>query len=513
LIAEGRRAELLAPDEALRLYRDAAVRAALDQDMLAHNEAVERLLRVARTGNDRRDWPSWLASAGVEVKVMDPTWAILDFDRLLIASDYRPRDVGPVVRRDGWGVPLIGAQSLPGLAEERPLPYRALADEYDIAATAVARPAAGAAESMVLELHNPWNERAIGAMPLAADLTTPLTMMLAHRGIDGLEWQGFFNPAFVWPRSGVFMLTPYQPGKIPVLFVHGLWSSPRTWLPMINALQADPAIRERYQFWVAFYATGHSIPVSAWRMRTCLRDLRQALDPAGADPALGQTVVVTHSLGGLVGKLLVQESGDVLRDAIFRVPLDQLAMSPSTRGFLEEVLYFHPDPGIKRLIFIAVPHRGSARADTVDGRIAMAVIRRQGPGPDAMREVRRLNGPDVFRPELGPRPLSSVDNLREDEPLLLAFERMPRAPGVVWHSIVGIQSGRAGDGPEGPGDGVVSYRSAHIEGVPETIVEGQHIGLEDQNESIEEVRRHLYEHANIGAPTGPVAVGDYHGPS
>jgi hypothetical protein len=37
---------------------------------------------------------------------------------------------------------------------------------------------------------------------------------------------------------------PYERGKVPVVFVHGLWGSPRNWDRMIADLDADPSLRE-----------------------------------------------------------------------------------------------------------------------------------------------------------------------------------------------------------------------------------------------------------------------------
>ena len=36
------------------------------------------------------------------------------------------------------------------------------------------------------------------------------------------------------------MLEPYDPNKMPVVMVHGLWSSPVTWMEMFNDLRSDP---------------------------------------------------------------------------------------------------------------------------------------------------------------------------------------------------------------------------------------------------------------------------------
>ena len=106
------------------------------------------------------------------------------------------------------------------------------------------------------------------------------------------------------------MLEPYEPGKIPVLMVHGLWSSPMTWMEMFNDLRSVPEIRKHYQFWFYEYPTGQPFWVSAAQMRHDLAKLRDVLDPRHLEPALDQMVLVGHSMGGLVSRLQTVDSGD-----------------------------------------------------------------------------------------------------------------------------------------------------------------------------------------------------------
>src|SRR5262249_5286357 len=49
--------------------------------------------------------------------------------------------------------------------------------------------------------------------------------------------------------TGLSLLRPYRRGRIPVVLIHGLWSSPWSWARMIEALEADAALGDRYQFW------------------------------------------------------------------------------------------------------------------------------------------------------------------------------------------------------------------------------------------------------------------------
>ena len=76
---------------------------------------------------------------------------------------------------------------------------------------------------------------------------------------------------------GLYMVQPYEPGKIPVLMVHGLWSSPMTWMEMFNDLRSQPEIRDHYQFWFYLYPTGQPFWLSAAQLR---RDLAKVRDGA-----------------------------------------------------------------------------------------------------------------------------------------------------------------------------------------------------------------------------------------
>ena len=51
--------------------------------------------------------------------------------------------------------------------------------------------------------------------------------------------------------AGVYFLAPYDPDRIPVLFVHGIGGSPQEFLPLIEALD-----HERFQPWFYFYPSG-----------------------------------------------------------------------------------------------------------------------------------------------------------------------------------------------------------------------------------------------------------------
>ena len=107
------------------------------------------------------------------------------------------------------------------------------------------------------------------------------------------------------------MVEPFDPNRIPVVMVHGLWSSPTTWMEMFNDLRAFPEIRSRFQFWFFLYPTGQPFWVSAAQLRDTLAEVaRDVSIRTVRNPNLDQLVLVGHSMGGLVSMLQTLESGD-----------------------------------------------------------------------------------------------------------------------------------------------------------------------------------------------------------
>jgi len=79
-------------------------------------------------------------------------------------------------------------------------------------------------------------------------------------------------------------------------------------------------------------------------------------------------------------------------------------------------------------------------------------------------------------------------------PSLKTLATLPIAPDVQVHSIIAVKgSGLIADGD----DGVVEYKSAHIEGVESELVVHSGHSTQATPETIEEVRPILYEHAGI----------------
>jgi hypothetical protein len=462
-----------------------------------HNRAVTRCLRLARlrAATDETDWPARLAKAGVILAAAVPEWTALGFDTLQPTDELAVTGENPLGQREGLGVPVVAHRKLKEaeLAIWKPYGPR----EAVFAATAVIQPRGTVTrwrgQPVELVLHDPLREDTLnlGGRPLslACDLTTPMVRRLAQGPMRNYKYLGVFDPAFYAARAGVYAVDPYQPGKVPVVLVQGLWSSPKVWVRMLDTLRADPVLRASYQFWVVLYPSGYPLPLAAAWLRRSLRENRRGLDPQEIDPALDQMVILGKSTGGQVVRMLVQPSGETLWNAIFARPIDQVHAPPELRNELAEMFFYRPEPSIRRVIFVATGHRGTIPTRQPGIRLGVELMRWHNPLHQAWAELEAGNGRAVFQPFFQDRTLNSLDGMQAGNPLLVALDAQPIAPGVVYHSI--IANVHPGLTQEKMTDGFVRYSSAHLGGAAsEQIVTASHF-CEADPELIAEMRRIL----------------------
>lgn len=297
---------------------------------------------------------------------------------------------------------------------------------------------------------------------------------------------------FRYEPTGLSLPRPYVRGKTPVLFVHGLWARPASWRRMIEALAADPAIDGGFQFWTFGYASGNPIPYSGYLLRRDLDEVRRRLDPGKTDPALDRMVLVGHSMGGLLCKMMTQDSGSKLWDLMTGSPFENLAGPEKARELLYGSMVFKPMAEVRRVIFITTPHRGSPLVWGPIRDVETRLMRPPTPLQQARASLLASNGPAAFTRTFREGLATSIDELAWEHPLLLAIDGLPINPNVKRHSII---AERYGTVRPGGGDGQVPYASAHHPGaVSELIVHAGHYCLEDSR-VIDEVARILKEHA------------------
>jgi pimeloyl-ACP methyl ester carboxylesterase len=341
----------------------------------------------------------------------------------------------------------------------------------------------------VLEFYDPLDKETVSfygrTVPLAADFTVPLAVMLQQTDPARYELSRVLNPEKYAQTATIERLQPFNPNKTVVLVIHGLKDSQATWTPMINKLRGDPVIRKHYQFWFYSYPTGYPFPYSAAILREELDEVENQF------PKLKPMVVIGHSMGGCISRLLLTDSGNELWMKIFGRPPDEVPLSPKTREYFRQELFFRHRPEIGRVIFIASPLRGSNMATGLIGGLATFLIRESTVSSQASQEM--LNVTSIKEEELKPkRRANSVDSLSPKSRFLNAMNTIPMTPGVHYHTIIGDR-GR-GDSPNSS-DGVVPYWSSHMDGAQtEDIVPSDHSAHQNP-QAIEDVLRILKAHA------------------
>lgn len=359
-----------------------------------------------------------------------------------------------------------------------------------------------------LELHLAWDGESVSIdgekVPLESEPSAAQALTFTGVPVVQIETLGFLGrlTGVLKERPPLVSTTPYRPGLIPVVFVHGTASSIVRWAEIYNRLLADPDLRSRYQFWFFQYDSGNPIALSALLLRDSLTNAIAKLDPEGKDPALRKMVLVGHSQGGLLVKMQVVDSGDQIWRAASKVPLDDLHLSDTTRDMVERGLFVKPSPYVSRVVFVCTPHRGSY----VAGRNFIAnAVRRLLTLPFALvgASAELAKNPNLAKAGLSPVVPSAVDNMSPRHSFIRALQKIPVAPNVTVNSIIGVDT----DGPiETGNDGVVEYSSAHIEPVESELVVHWNHSLQGRPETIEEIRRIL--RLNIGLKTG--GLGEAH---
>jgi pimeloyl-ACP methyl ester carboxylesterase len=336
-------------------------------------------------------------------------------------------------------------------------------------------------------------------VPLEFEMSAAFASTLHNAPVWESEFRGFLSGNFLQGGGGVLsLLSPYRRGHVPVVLIHGTASSPARWADLINELEADPRITPLVQFWLFSYNTGNPLLYSSGILHDTLAKTVADLDPDGTDQALRRMVLIGHSQGGLLAKLMVVDGGTRFWDNVSETPLDQVRVSDETRHILQRSLFPTPLPFVNRVIFVATPHRGSDIAGLIVGRFRWLLDWALTLPPNLLRatgEILTRSEDPLLRSRLRQGLPRSVDNMSPGNPAIQTLVSLPITPGVKVHSIVAMtEGGSLADG----GDGVVSYRSAHLDAAAsELIVQSGH-SVQGNPEAIEEIRRILLEHLAAG---------------
>ena len=311
---------------------------------------------------------------------------------------------------------------------------------------------------------------------LAADLSAPFGY---YPPPSPEGFLAMFRPGRYEGTEGIYLLQPYDPDKIPLVFIHGLMSSPQMWLTALAQFEADPELRGRFQFWVFAYPTGDPIAYLALQLREALAQMYQVY------PDMKDMMIINHSLGGVITHLQVINTGDALVDAVFKEKAGKILALPDSSP-LKRALVFKANPRIREIVYIAAPHLGAPLASGFLGRIGARLVRVptalvKAVGKDTLEEAMALAG-------LGKNEIPNVVyGLDPRQPLLVAMcNQKMQTP---CHSIIGV-AGEPKSPLEKTSDTVVPYWSAHLSyALSEKIAYATHEKICEHPEAIAEMKR------------------------
>ena len=432
-------------------------------------------------------------------------WSPEDIEQLEFVSDYDLQGLTNHYRTFGLGVPLIAVYSRDSTADPAAEYY---APGMSVPVTAFLRVVpeherrrGHNTHECELEFYNPiaTSNIRIGRrrVPLQTDITTPLAYSLNDPQLQKVNapTRGLLDVQRSSEVQGLYMLEPYDPYKIPVLMVHGIWSSAITWMEMFNDLRGDPRIRDNYQFWFYLYPTGQPFWISATQLRGDLQTARSALDPHQQSSSLEQMVLVGHSMGGLLAKMQAIESGDDFLRLVTDQDITDLDVEPDVRAKLQKALYFHPDPSVRRVVTIATPHRGSNFSNRTTQWLGRRLIHLPDMVEQNIDNIVR-NNRNLIRKRGVLQIRTSIESLAPDSPVLPVVLAAKRAPWVKYHNVVGRLADEGVVGRvAGDSDGIVRAESARLDDADSQIeVPADHTSVHQHPKTVLELQRILLSH-------------------
>jgi len=328
--------------------------------------------------------------------------------------------------------------------------------------------------------------------PLAADWTAPNAFFWHMCELDNLTIQSVILPERYMEETGIYFVQSYDPDKIPLVFVHGLVSSPDSFKNMINELAPDPWFRQHYQIWLYNYPTGNPWIFSGMKFREAMRGACAYARTKGSDRNLKRMVVVAHSMGGLLTRSSVTDPQTVLYDADFKKPFGALDVPEKTRALIRDTYLYQPLTEPQRVVFLAVPHHGSPFADSSISLWISRLIRLPktltvdllDATVHAVGDVIKGDNPSTHIP-------TSINSLSPNNNLTIALNKLPLPGRVTFHSIIGD---RGKGGTPDSSDGFVPYNSSHITPVASELIVPSNHSVQNDPQAAAELKRILQLH-------------------
>ena len=455
---------------------------------------TDKLMQLLLTDAKHR-WTSTtldLAGLPLTVELRDLSPSLTGPIQLVHASSVAlPSSIKSRAATAGFGVPLVAVTAR---CTNRPICKLYPAEGVFRPATAWVEESSGGKAHLVVTDPTAHPNILIDdkAYPLAIDLTAPYALLLDSSRLNRFALWNLIGGTRIGALQGLYLLQDYDPAKTPIIMIHGLGASPLIWARLTNRILESPDLRARYQIWHVIYQTNAPVLVNRLRVQEFLDSSWNILDPTKMDPSRHGIVLIGHSMGGVVARLLTADSGDVLWNAMSTDPFDHIRGDASDLTAIHKVLFFKPYEGVTKAIFLASPHLGSPLSDDFIGRLAMRIVMPKGPELDALRRIMSVNAPRMRSDLLADYRkdgVSSISTLSANQPVSRAAQSLMPAAGIRYYTIAGDLPGA-----KQRGDGVVPLASAILRGAASTTIVISGHQVYDNDKAISRVVTILDEH-------------------
>ncbi len=422
-------------------------------------------------------------------------------DDLIPASSLSFAGLRNQYRRDGLGAELVAVTS------QRVVNMRSADTSYSetpFPAISAVMSFPGTSLKEVLNTHeavitgyDPYNRESIDLagtqVPLAANFTSSYGLWLARSGFAAQSLLTLIGKGEVLEIPRVYLMQPYNPKRRIVIMVHGLASSPEAWINLANEVLGDETLRKHFQIWQIYYPTNSPIAFNNYEIRKAIKQTLEHFDHEGTAQASQNILLVGHSMGGMLSRLMVSSSGNRLWDAFLKkYPLKGWRLERAQKE-LGQYMYFEPLSQVSRAIFIAAPHKGTPVAEIALVRWIADFITVPFSVLGRLKDVAQLLvDPGSAAPVSLTRRFNSINNLSSRDRFVQLTADLPISPKVRYHSIIG--NNRPSVPLADSSDGVVPYASAHLDGADSELVISSGHSVQEKHEAIIEIRRIMRLH-------------------
>jgi hypothetical protein len=465
-----------------------------DAALASYNDAVGKLfLRLYCGPGSIHEKAAAMGTTIDDSRTLGAGIRLQDVDALVPASAVSTKDVGQRHVVPGLGVPVVGWKKT---AEEgKPRWEFEPPTGVPLNLTAVLRFPSGKPPEWAFSYPGKAKTIKVGSREIAsaADWSAPSALYWHMSDLDDLDLEKVFLPSRFSDETALYVSSPYDPKRIPLVMVHGLNSSPGTFKRLYNELNREPWFREHYQVWFYSYPTGNNWTYSAARFREEMAKADKFAHAHGPVDQWERMVVIGHSMGGVITDASLKKPGEALYHAFQKRPLDQLTQNKQTRQAIRELTMYEPLEPPDRVIFMAAPHLGAPSADRFFSAMLRNLIR--------LPKTLTVNLVDFTLNDFSSFATSgqtsskgwftSIGSLSPEYPAYQALKEVPFRKGLKINSVIGDRG--KGDTPNSS-DGIVPYWSSHLDHVEsERIVPYGH-SVQLGPETAVEVKRILKLH-------------------